>query len=195
MARRKHRPTDPAEAARKAALARRNPALWGVNEQALSMQPDISDTPESRGKTRRVFRYDCFATLSLPDGHLTAVRRLEELIAIRYRVDGNTKTQGKVDSGGSADLVTAKSMDAGRQIDAITGFCEKPWMGSLIVSLLTPATVDGVRVNWHQVVRNRLGLIDRGQQSKAVKQACAGLYEAFTRWDDGERPAELRRAA
>jgi hypothetical protein len=198
MARRKHRPTDPAEAARKRreqeAQTRRNPALWGVNEEALAMQADISDTPENRGKTRRVFRFDCFETLSLPDHDRAAVHRLETLIAVRFRVDGQANAGAKVDSSGSAELVTSRSLAAGAQIDAIAGWMPNPSV-SLLLALLTPQTVEGVRVNWKATVTRLQGLTDRDLQSKAVKRAAADLTPAFARWDDGERPVKMARAA
>lgn len=193
----KHRPTDPAEAARqrreREAQTRRTPGEWGPNEAAIASQADVASIPADRGKTRRIYRFDCFATLQLPNPDYLAVRRLETLLSVRFRTDG--KEQGaKVDGGGSAELVTARSMAAGDEIDAITGWADLH-DAKLILALLTPQATEGSRVNWHATVKAMRGLTDRGEQSKAVKKAAASLVTPFARWDAGERPAKMRVAA
>ena len=190
MSRRKYKPFDPAEAARIAWEARRNPALWGVNEEARALQQNeaVQSEEETRTKTRRVFRFDCYETLKLPAQTLIAVRRLEADIAMRFRVDGRDAMAEPVDGGGSADLVTSRSMDAARRIFAVTGLMN-PHDAALILELSTPAVVEGSQVNWKSVVKRLRSLIDRDAASRAVKVAAEALREAYVSLDQGVRKA------
>lgn len=181
----KHRPTDPAEAARKAYEARRKgPAGWGVNEAAIARQDDIHSEPETRIKARRVFRFDCFTTLKLTDGQLGAVRRLQDDLAIRFGVDGGERGPGGQSGQGIADLVSARSLDAADRIETALAYMDRPWTGKLLVALSMPAVVEGRRANWHAIVKVQTGLTDRDMQSKAVKQASEAMRTAWEAYDN-----------
>lgn len=192
MAKRKHKPSDPAEAARKAYATRRNPALWGTNDAALSLpsNADVASEEETRTKTRRVFRYDCFATLKLEPAQLSAVRRFQEDLAIRYRVEGSDRMSEHVDGGGSADLVTVRSMDAADRMEEIVG-AMPPWSAKLLLRLSLPTVVEGKQVNWKDTVRQLLGLVDRGAQAEKVKQVAEALRLAWVEYDNNR----VRKAA
>lgn len=192
LAKRKQKPTDPAEAARKAYETRRNPTMWGTNDAALSLpaNKDVSQEQETRTKTRRVFRYDCFATVRLTPAQFSAVRRLQEDLAIRYRVEGSDRMSEHVDGSGSADLVTARSMDAGERLDLVLATMT-PWHAKLLLALSIPAVVEGKQVNWKQTVRELLGTIDRNVQAHKVKVAAEGLRQAWADYDN----QPVRRAA
>jgi hypothetical protein len=198
MAKRRKRaaPYDPAEAARHAAErerhTRRTPALWGPNEEALSLpqNADVATTQkETRSKTRRVERFDCFATLKLEDATLTAVRRYQVDIAISYRADGKERIEGYVDGAkGSAEHVNARSMDATRRLDEVEARLRDHDV-TLLRKLSIPTHVNGQQLNWHAEIKTLRGLIDRGAQTKAVKDAAGALRDAYAEIDNGVRVA------
>ena len=204
MSRRKSKPTDPAEIARRRRerdrSTRSDPTQWGANEDALSLPANatVSDTPATRTTVRSLRRFSCFETLKMHDDKDMAalvrytVSRLEELIAARFRVDG-ANGAGTVQASGSAEQREFRSIMAGEQIDAIFGWMQ-PWQAKLINALVHPMIVEGKPVNWKAIVKQRMALTDRDMQARAVKQAAQALVEPFARWDAGERP-ERRVAA
>ncbi len=181
---------DPAEAARKAYLAKRNPAEWGVNDDALALaaNADVEQEGATRQKTRRVQRFDCFNRLC-DDAALKAVRRFQDDIATRFGVDGSGSETVQVDGGkGSRDLVSARSLDAAqRMIDALNGM--EGWQGYLLVSLSQPAVVEGKQVNWKRVVQTVTGDYDPRTQAKRVRQASEALAAHYQQADQQPRRA------
>lgn len=196
MARRKHRPSDPAEIARKAYEVRRNPALWGVSADTISLPTgaDIADSAATRHKVRRVERFDVFALLHSRDGlsagQVSAIRRLQDDIAIRHRVDGAVRLEVVVDGGGgSREAVTARTLEAGKRIGealSIAGLVN----GRLLMELSEPAVIQGQSVNWRQAVQRVTGEHQHHAQAAAVRLACENLRLAYVEID--RRP---RRAA
>lgn len=182
-------PMDPAEIARVAYERRRKPELWGTNDAALRLpsNADVQQIAETRTRTRRVFRFDCFETLKLEPDQVAAVRRLQDDIAIRFGVDGSA-AKLSVQGGGSVDLVTQRSIDAARRVEAVLALTD-PWHGELILALSEPTVTRGERANWHATVKRLLGLVDRGAQARAVRYAAEGLRRAWTEFDNGVRRA------
>jgi hypothetical protein len=195
--RRRHQPTDPAEIARRKkereAYTRRTPSEWGANEDALTLESnaDVHMTGATREKTARIQRYDCFVTLGIAVDAYTAVRRYQDDLAIRYGCEGAVRLEGKVDGTGSAELVSARSLEAADRLDDLSALMPEPWMLPLIEALSLPAVVKGERINWKAIVRSRIGLIDRDAQARAVKISCEGLRRAYVDYDNGQ----MRRAA
>lgn len=191
--RRRHKPHDPAEAARIAWQNRADPSRWGPNAEALSGEQyrDVRITEPTRERTARILRYDCFETLAIDARGLAAVRRYQEDLAVRFSCEGSSRTAEHVDGAGAGELVSVRSLEAAERLDALAGLVERPWMMALIRRLCEPMVIQGQRVNWHGVVRVHLGIIDRDAQARAVKIAAEGLCRAWEEYD--KRP--MRRAA
>lgn len=191
--RRRQRPSDPAEAASRAYEARRNPALWGPNTEALNLpqNSDVQTTqPETRTKTRRIERFDCFSTLKLSDHQFTAVRRYQADLAEAHGVGDRDTMAEVVDGGGSRELVTARMMAAHDRVLSLAvrlSIYDLDLLGALSV----PSVVRGEAVNWKAIVRKLRGLIDRDAQAQAVKTLSENVRLAYAEIDG----MGVRRAA
>lgn len=192
MARRKHKPSDPAEAARKAYEARRNPALWGPNTEALNLaqNSDVHTTqPETRTKTKRIERFDVFATIKLSDHQFQAVRRYQADLAESYGVGGKDTQSEFVDGGGSRELVTSRMLAAGDRVAAL--YRHVPTRDAvLLVALSVPAVVEGKQVNWKATIKALRGLIDRDAASSCVKTLSESVRIAYAEID-GMQPKRM----
>lgn len=191
--RRKFRGTDPSEAARRAYEQRRNPALWGVNDEAMALpsNADVGSTDATREKTRRVQRFDVFATIKLSDHQFNAVRRYQVDLAESYGVGDRDTAAEKVDgSGGSRDLATARMMAAARRCDEV---CELLSHADrrLLDDLSKPTWVQGKAINWKATVKRLRGLIDRDAAASCIKQLAENVRLAYAEIDG----QGVRRAA
>jgi hypothetical protein len=195
MARRKHKPFDPAEAARQASererYTRNTPSEWGVNEEAISGQDDIHQEGATRTKVRRLQRFDVFHLLfarkSLTEADLNAARRLQSDLATEHGLDGEGAPIARID--GAKGEKEFRAIDAGNRNDEVLSRL-LPHQQRLLLALMAPEIVHGQRVNWKQVVRDLHGDIDRDAQVKRVKRACGALTKAYQEIDYA-----LRRAA
>ena len=185
------RTADPAEAARHAYQARRNPAMWGTNEEALKLaqNADVGSEAETRTRTRRVQRFDCFATLKLSDHQFTAVRRFQADLAEANGVgDSPDRFSEVIDGGGSRELVTARMMAATNRVFALYAQLSVPDI-LLLKALSYPTWVLGQQPNWKAEVKRLRGLIDRGAQADAVRHMSEAVREGYMEIDNSARRA------
>jgi hypothetical protein len=192
---RRRQPTDPAEIARRNHERRITPRLWGVNEEALS-QPanaNVHSTQATREKVRRVRRWDVFATLrsrdSLTEAQEMAVRRLEDLLAVRHRVDRARASDERVDRSQLAPIpVTDASLDALREIDEMTTATGRHSM-KVLLAILEPQVLSGQPVNWRSKVFDATGERYPHGQVALVRAACENLRLAWVDYDNRPRRA------
>jgi len=202
MGKSRRKPIDPAEIARQKAeraererRARHNPAEWGTNDAAMTLPANgsVRSEAETRTKTRRVRRWDGFAIL-LSHGSLTApqeaaVRRLEELVAVRYRVDRARASDERVDrSAVSPTPITDASMSALRDIEDIGHGTGQHSMG-LLLAILEPQVRTGQVINWRAAVKDFAGEPFPHGQVALVRAACENLRLAWVEWDNRPRRA------
>lgn len=194
--RKRRGPTDPAEIARRAYEQRSTPRLWGVNEEALN-QPanaNVKSTEATREKVRRVHRFDGFAILAsrkaISEAQEAAVRRLEDLVAVRYRVDRARASDERVDgrSSGSVTPFTDEMREAGEDIDALTRETGRHSMGVLL-AILEPQVQSGQPVNWRAKVQDATGEKYPHGQVALVRAACENLRLAWVDYDNRPRRA------
>jgi hypothetical protein len=186
---------DPAEIARRAYERRLHPHLWGVNDDALKQPANASvvSVEATREKVRRVHRYDGFALLrsrdAITDAQEKAVRRLEEYVAIRYRVDQARASDERVDRTSSpGPLVTDASMEAAdliRDIGSATG----GHSFSLLLAILEPQVHTGQPVNWRAKVLEVTGERFPHGQVALIRAACENLRQAWAAYDNRPRKA------
>ena len=190
----RNKPFDPAEAARIEYERRRNPERWGANEEALRLASNgtVQSEAETRTKTRRITRFDCFALLHQREGitsdQFTAVRRLQGDIAIRYRVDGEAGVRLVVDQSSSAEMVTARSLDAGKRVDEALAEIG-PLSKEILLRLSEPEVINGQQVNWRAAVQTVTGEAHPHGQSALVRAACENLRMAYAEIDKQPRRA------
>lgn len=214
--RRKNRPCDPAEAARRLAEIRSRPDLWGTNDEALGLASNVNVvmTPETRNKAKRVQRFDVFGLLNarkdrdgvpeLPTAHLDAVRRLEKDIAILHRTRGAAGTGIRIANTNTAEGFAKARILAGKRISDVSdktgalswailqALCEAP---AVVGDLKPPTLVDrdeeGKIIcrtsNWRSIVHKATGERNHMAQAALVKMAAANLAGAYQAIDQGER--------
>jgi hypothetical protein len=190
--RRKTRPpADPAEIARRAYETRRNPAMWGANEDALKLENnrDVGSEAETRTRTRRIQRFDCFATLNIGLPAFQAVRRYQHDLAEANGVGDGRDTLGEyVDGGGSREIVTARMMAATKRVFQLYAQLTAPDI-ILLKELSYPAWVKGEQPNWHAVLKKERGVIDRGTQARIVRELSEAVREGYAEIDNGAKRA------
>lgn len=191
MGKRRFKGHDPAAKARQDYDTRRTPALWGVNEEArqLPKNADVQSTPETRTTTRRVQRFDVFATIKLSDHSFNAVRRYHHDLATSFGCgDGGESLPPGVDATGSRELVTTASLAASKRVMALYDLLA---LGDrrLLYALSYPVWVEGAAVNWKAVVADICGCIDKDTQAQAVRDLGAAVVEAYRFVDSGQRLA------
>lgn len=161
MAKRKHRPSSPADIQRMREVARLrdagiraaqratagNPATWGLNEQLLELPTanDVAPAAHERGKVRPARRQDLFSQL-LAKGAITewqkgAADRLLGDFAKRMGFERpDVADAGKVDQArGSHELLTDFMLEAGRRIDQVmreVGAADRRLLSDLFEQLL-----------------------------------------------------------
>lgn len=200
MARKKkYRPFDPAEAARKAYEQRQNPRMWGPNEEALTSLPqneDVRSEAETRTKTRRITRFDCFALLrsrkALTADQDSAVRRLIELIEKRWRLEGVAPSERVDCLSGPGVPISDASLYALAEIEEILGRTGA-LSSRVLIALCEPQVTGGQPVNnWRKIVQSISGVTSEHGQVAVVVTAAENLREAFI-WHD--RGGATRKAA
>jgi hypothetical protein len=190
--RRKNRPMDPAEIARRLAEQRRNPALWGTNDEALKLaaNADVQVAAESRKNERRVQRFDVFGLLfsrkELDLGSLQAVRRLQSDIAILHRTQGQSGTGILGQKTNTAPDFAKARILAGQRITEVS---EKTGALSwaILEAVSEPPMVTGEQPNWRAIVSRVAGENNHMAQSALVKMAAANLAGAYSSIDHSER--------
>jgi hypothetical protein len=190
---RRHKPTDPAEAARRDYLDRNNPGAWGVNDGAmkLSQNEDVQDEGATRTKVRRVVRFDCFSILLAREewrGELVAVRRFQDDMAIMHGVGGGEPRLEVVDNTASADGLRASQLDAGKRLRRVAELAPALHL-KLLQNLSVPAVVEGRQVNWKSTVFTTTGAVHPRTQAKYVRDAAASLKDAYHAIDQAPRKA------
>lgn len=189
----KPKPMDPVEVARLAyedRKRRRDPASWGANEAALALATanDIRDKPEERGKVRQIRRYDVFSLLlsrdGLTDHQFQAARRFQDDLACEHRVDGGA-SESVPGHHGSAELMTARSIEAGSRMLAIQDHIGLE-AAKLMLALSVPTIIRGERVNWRKVVQDSTGEHRPVEQSAHVVKTCQRINVAYTLLDQGD---------
>lgn len=185
----KQSPSDPAEIAR-----RKLPRGSEVNVHGLTLaaNQDVVIEEATRDKVARVQRYDCFALLhsrgAIEAGQLVAVRRLQDDIATRFRVDSSAPTPVAVDMSGSSDLVSARSLDAARRLAAVLARTGK-MSADLLIQLSEPQVVEGRQVNWKATVKRVTGETHPVGQGAWIRAASENLRLAYVEIDNGVQKA------
>lgn len=195
MSRRRHRkPSDPAEIARINAERRRNPALWGVNEEALALaaNADVVAEKATRKNEKRAQRFDVFARLhatkdragnpELPRHALEAVRRLQEDMAILHRTTGGAGSGVKVDFHPVMEDFARNRIAAGERISEVRLRCG-PYSWRLLETLCQASAVEGRDMPWRSVVVQVYGEHHAHAQSALLKAAAHNLSEAYAAID------------
>lgn len=189
------RPFDPAEAARIEYERRKDPARWGTNDEALTLESnaDVKQEAETRKNERRVRRFDVFALLFNRDGlsreQFDAIRRYQTDMAMAARVGEFAGPGEFVDRSRLPSGATDRQIDARNRLDdakALLGLLP----GQLLEALSEPEVIRGEQVNWRKTVEARTGETEQHAQAACVRQACEGLKLAYQEID--KRP---RRAA
>lgn len=193
--RRMRKPLDPAEIARRLAEVRRNPELWGPNEDALKLvaNADVQDTASTRDKVRRVQRFDCFhvfhARGELPQHALAAVRRLSDDIAVLHRTSGAQGTGPKVQNSTKTTGLSHSQILAGQRISDVSGMTGAHSWAILQALIERPAIMGDNLNNWRAVVQDLTGEHNHMAQGALVKAAAMNLAGAYSAIDQGERRA------
>lgn len=190
MARRRKKPTDPAEIARKAALALRDPSKWGFNEDAMKLPTadDVQLDRVSRANEKRAVRFDIFARFyrdgSLERRGLEAVRRLQDDIAILHRSAGVS---------GSGIITPLKADDeeamilAGQRIETVKQFTgAHSWA---ILLALCEKEIKGETREWWAMVQAVTREANRNAQGALVRAAAMNLADAYTTVESKPRRA------
>lgn len=183
-------PTDPAEIARRLYEQRRNPALWGTNDEAMKLEnnADVRQEGETRTRTRRVQRFDCFATLDVSLPAFQAVRRYQADLAESFGCGGRESLVEVVDGRGSAELVTSASLAASRRCERLREALS-PADARLLDALSIPSHVFGEQPNWKAIVLRLRGLKDRGSAGRAVKDMAEAVRVGYVAVDGPARRA------
>lgn len=192
---RRNKPSDPAEIARRNYEQRINPRKWGTNDAALALPANgsVREEAETRTKTRRVHRYDGFALLlsrnAITEAQEAAVRRLEDLVAIHLRVDRASASDERVDrSAFPGPPISDDSIQAGDDIRDIGAHVGGHSM-KLLLAILEPQCRSGQPVNWRGAVQASTGEIYPHGQVALVRAACENLRMAWIAWDNRARRA------
>lgn len=180
MPRRRKKPTDPAEIARKVAEARRDPTKWGWNEEAFALPSaaDVELDRASRQNEKRAQRFDIFARFyrdgSLERRGLEAVRRLQEDIAILHRTTGVSGTGITTPNDTERDLAM---IVAGQRIETVkrqTG--GHSWA---ILMALCERDLNGEDREWWALVQAVTREAHRNAQAALVRAAAMNLADAY----------------
>jgi hypothetical protein len=114
---------------------------------------------------------------------------LEELVAIRYRVDRARASDERVDrSAVSPTPITDASMGALRDIEDIGHGTGQHSIG-LLLAILEPQVRTGQVINWRAAVKDYAGEPFPHGQVALVRAACENLRLALVAWDNRPRKA------
>ena len=190
------RPADPMEIARRRAFERirdRDPAQWGLPAEALTLAAhrDVERRSDVAGRVTRARRQDVFDVLhtrgKLKLDALTAVRRLQEDIAVLHRSPGGVgDLTPRVDRSRTSHAFSDARLNAGARIDAVLAFAGSASAG-LIAALCEPDVVLGRSVDWRAVVARQTGETLPDAQGALLRMACENLAGAYARADRTRR--------
>lgn len=190
--RKRHRPADPMEIARRRAaerLAEREPERWGVDTAAFSL-PANADVqilattgPETRARRRDVF--DLFhARGALSAAGREAVRRLREDVAVLHRTEaGGRDMAPKIDTTRRSDGFSDRRLAAGERIEAALRLAG-PASAALIAALAEADVVTGRSADWRAIVARQTGETLADAQGAVLRAACENLAGAYVALDN-----------
>lgn len=200
-----YKPSDPAEIARrrhaemvKAGEARaaerdreKRAELWGVNADAIALaaNEDVIHEGETRKNVNRAMRWDAFALLlsrrALSQDAHDAVRRLQKDIAIRHRSNGASDTIRAIGDAKRGDMLDSQ-IAAGERVDrAMRPLSERD--RKLLRALAEREVIDGVIPDWHAVVRQITGAVDKNGHARHVRDAADALADSYRAIDSEPR--------
>lgn len=195
MGKRKHRPHDPAEAARIRA-EQEGYANWRSNMQ-LPANADVMVEEATRKNVERARRYDCFALLlsrgAISEAGEQAVRRLQEDVAVLHKTAGTERLEVVVDNSTAPGDFARARLKAGKRIEAALFLVESqtggPYLRKLLVALIEPQAINAQPVSWRAIVRHVTGDWRDKWQSEWVRSATEALAEAYREMDNQPRRA------
>lgn len=180
--RRKAKPADPLELARRRAEAR-DPANWGVDRAALALpaNADVEARPEPwRGLRAR--RRDVFDRV-LVGPALEAVRRLQrDLTIARAHAGGVAAYAERIDRGPGDDGGLDPRLRAGERLRrALT--LSGPASARLLEALCESEAALGRPADWRAVVERECGERLADAQGAVLRAACENLAGAYVALD------------
>jgi hypothetical protein len=173
MARKKHKPFDPAEAARHAAERAEN----AKNIADIRAQPSTAVNIDPRtGRLTGAWRLNCFNTLlANPSPERAAVDWLDELIGMANGTTGGDRRpdfiRGSVE-GAPGQNVSQAQIDAGEALSAVESALY-PACARLLFGLLKPDNANEDK--WRDIVRRTTGETHTHAQAAMVRAAVANL--------------------
>lgn len=180
--RRKSKPFDPAQKAREEAANRGNPASWGANLQSLSLpqQRNVHTEAETRTKTARIRRYDCWALLHtrevITPGQLACIRTLQGDVALAHGVAGPSEGTGP---STPEQGIRASQIDASRRVEAIYVQLGD-YSLKIVKGLIEPEVIMGrMQNNWRLIVQSVIGEHRHIAQTAALKRAADQVEAAY----------------
>ena len=211
-ARRRCKPSDPAQIARrrlaeKTRLAmaadaerRAEPDAWGVNEQTLAAASSAAgDTVlaarDLKGQVYRARRCDVFRLLEArgaladpgdPEAAsrlLNAVDRLITDVATMHLVDGKNP-DGPSGPKNDFEARPRRMLLAAARVRAVLGRIGAQ-SGALLLALIEPAVIHGRRVDWRGEVERVTGEANRAVHAALVRAAMRDLRAAYGAVDAG----------
>lgn len=181
MAKRRKKPTDPAEIARREAHNRRNPATWGVNSDALNLpaNADVVSEGATRKNETRSQRFDVFSRFyrdgSLARAGLEAVRRLQDDLSTLHRTDGASGSGVIVPMKPDGELATVL---AGQRIEAARKYTgAHSW--AILMAICEAPIVSGRQVDWRFAVESVSRERQPNAQGALVRAAAMNLADAY----------------
>ena len=190
--RRAARPADPMAIARRRAaerLAERDPAAWGVNQDALALAANaaVEARPSPAGRAPRLRRQDVFDRLvargGLGPGAHGAIRRLQDDIAVLHRtLAGGGDFSPRVARARDPQSVTDARRRAGERIEAALALAG-PASARLLLALCESDVVLGRSADWRAVVVAHTAERLPDAQGAVLRAACENLAGAYAMLD------------
>jgi hypothetical protein len=180
--RRKAKPADPLELARRRAEAR-DPACWGLDRVALALpaNADVEAAPEP-GRGVRARRRDVFDRL-VAGPALEAVRRLQRDMTIAHALAGGVAAYAeRIDRGPDDDGGLDQRLRAGQRVRRafmLTG----PASARLLKALCEGDAA--IPADWRAVVERESGERLADAQGAVLRAACENLAGAYAALDRG----------
>ena len=197
--RKRHLPSDPLQRARRDAETRGDPSRWGIAEENLRL-PANEGTVEVHASTRRnvarARRYDVFSLMYYhPKPKLTtpaydAVRRFQRDLAILHQTQGTMDAIRTAESSNHwlTENFSISRAEAGDRLAAVLDGMPTQWMRQLIRVLCEHEVVRGSQPNWHWIVRQITGELNRVKRGEYVRSACEALAASYSALDNADVP-------
>jgi len=180
--RRKARPADPLELARRRAEAR-DPTRWGLDPAALALpaNADVETTPEP-GRGVRARRRDVFDRL-LAGPALEAVRRLQRDLTIARALAGGVASYAeRIDRGPGDDAGLDARLRAGERVRRAL-VLSGPASARLLEALCEGEAALGRPADWRAIVECESGERLADAQGAVLRAACENLAGAYAALD------------